>query len=679
MLLDFSQENMSILFEITPSNRVALKHFSYAPPVLEDKDLSGCMISEIHISGENPAAHLGAKHAGSWGDSILQYETHRYYKNKYGNKLEFSLSGGKINAVVHYQFYTGAAAVRTWTVVTNISREPVGLEYVSSFSYTGLDENGLKIMIPHNSWAREASWRAYTPWDLSLQKTMATGSKRIAVSNTGTWSSKEHLPMAAAVSESGALMWQLENNGSWHWEISDVTNMLYLKISGPTEQENAWYHELMPGESFESVRACVTLGKDFDGALCEMTKYRRVIFENNAQNRALPVIFNDYMHCLWADPTEEKMLPLIDKAAEAGCEYYCMDAGWYADGTWWEAVGEWREQKKRFPGGIKRVFDYIKSKGMVPGIWLEIEVMGINCPIAGQFEDECFFMRHGKRVIDRGRYQLDFRNGKVRRFASAVVDRVVREYGAGFIKFDYNIDAGSGTEVDSASFGDGLLAHNRAYLGWIEEIKNRYPGLILENCSSGGMRLDYAMLAKHHIQSMTDQEDFRDTAYIAAAAPTAVLPEQAGIWAYPLSDNKENETAFLMTSALLQRVYLSGQITSLSEGNFSLVKEAIECYKQIRDDIPASIPFYPLGVPKTGDGVICLAFRCGARCRLAVWCFDEAGGRVQIPLACSNIKILYPSNSSIEAVKTEDGLAVTFPAAYTAAVIELMEREETER
>jgi hypothetical protein len=35
------------------------------------------------------------------------------------------------------------------------------------------------------------------------------------------------------------------------------------------------------------------------------------------------------MNCLWGDPTEEKELPLIDAAAEAGCEYFVIDAGWY--------------------------------------------------------------------------------------------------------------------------------------------------------------------------------------------------------------------------------------------------------------------------------------------------------------------------------------------------------------
>ncbi len=44
---------------------------------------------------------------------------------------------------------------------------------------------------------------------------------------------------------------QIENNGSWQWEISEQGVHLYLKLSGPTEHENHWYHELKSGESFE--------------------------------------------------------------------------------------------------------------------------------------------------------------------------------------------------------------------------------------------------------------------------------------------------------------------------------------------------------------------------------------------------------------------------------------------
>ena len=103
----------------------------------------------------------------------------------------------------------------------------------------------------------------------------------------------------------------------------------------------------------------------FDKAMGELTKYRRKIRRRNKDNQRLAVIFNDYMNCLWGDPTAEKEFPLVDAAAEAGCEYFCIDAGWYADGFWWDEVGEWKESRKRFPNGVKEVADYIRKKGMI--------------------------------------------------------------------------------------------------------------------------------------------------------------------------------------------------------------------------------------------------------------------------------------------------------------------------
>jgi alpha-galactosidase len=86
------------------------------------------------------------------------------------------------------------------------------------------------------------------------------------------------------------------------------------------------------------------------------------------------VIFNDYMNCLEGDPTTAKELPLIDAAAAAGCEYFVIDAGWYAELSedWWGSVGAWQPSKTRWPGGLQQVLDRIRGKGMVPGLWLEL-------------------------------------------------------------------------------------------------------------------------------------------------------------------------------------------------------------------------------------------------------------------------------------------------------------------
>ena len=680
MILDFSQNGFKMIFEITEAGSVILKHFGKKDAVTEKKDLSKKFaIASVSVSGENPDDHHFFKHTGCSSDFSLKYVSHEYYANDLGNKLEFTLEDAKIRVVVHYQFFSNIAAVRSWTTVTNISSENVGLEYVSSFAYNGLNEGeltpneNLRVYIPHNNWCRELNWQNYSICDLGIDN--VGSSKRINICSSGTWSTKEYVPMGALVNTeiNSAYLWQIENNGSWQWEISSTAGVPYLKLSGPTETESQWYKELAPLESFESVTACVTLGEDFDSALAEMTAYRRVIFENAERDSALAVIFNDYMNCLWANPTEEKERPIIDLAHKVGAEYYVMDAGWYADGTWWETVGEWMPCEWRFPNGLKSVFDYIKSKGMVPGIWLEIEVMGINCPLAKVWPDERFFMRHGKRVIDHGRYQLDFRNKDVRDFATGVVDRLISEYGIGYIKTDYNIEGGIGTELDSDSFGDGLLEHNRAYFAWIKSIMEKYPPLIIENCASGGMRMDYKMLSILPIQSTSDQSNYKANANIAAKSSTAIIPEQSAVWSYPIATSSKNEVQMNMVNSLLQRIHLSGQIHGWNEEQMGEVIKAIECYKTYRHEIPHSIPFYPLGIPDVRDNFFCSAYKTPSCIRLGVWRMDSEPDTLFIPLDTEkqDVKIRYPIDNGASVTRVDGGINVTLPEQFTAVIVEV--------
>ena len=46
---------------------------------------------------------------------------------------------------------------------------------------------------------------------------------------------------------------------------------------------------------------------------------------------------------------------------------------------------------------------------------------------------------------------------------------------------------GSGPDADAASPGDGLLGHARALLDWVEALRTRHPGVVLEACSSGAV------------------------------------------------------------------------------------------------------------------------------------------------------------------------------------------------
>ncbi len=712
--IEINENGLYMVFEITEENQLRLLHFSRKP--LNEKTLhrvSGKDMYfpvEVQVTGRNrPTNWHGVKSVQTSPGCDLLYKSHKDYRTEQGRKLEWNLFHPEtgLEVILHYQFYDGISAIRSWTEVTNKGTEPQGLESVSSFCLTGICKESMygemapewkpgetipgknvRIWTARHSWRREMQWKAFSLEDVgltcisNLNWMEAESSEVFRVSNTGNWSSKEYVPMGYLEDPDAdtSLFWQIENNGSWHYEISDFEGQYYLALHGPDEFHNHWWKNLMPGETFRTVPVCIGAeAADFDAAMGQLTQYRRRIRRKNRDNENLPVIFNDYMNCLFGDPTTEKELNMIPKAKEAGCEYYVIDAGWYGDGHWWDEVGEWLPSEKRFPGGFKEVTDTIRAAGMIPGAWLELEVMGIRCRLADQLPDNWFFMRHGKRIVDKGRYQLDYRNPEVRAYADGIVKRLVEEYGIGYIKLDYNIEPGIGTDHQADSAGEGLLSHNRAYLNWLDSIFERYPDLVIENCSSGGMRADYALLSRHSIHSTSDQEDYRWYATVAANAPSILTPEQAAIWSYPLSDGDQEETIFNVVSALLLRIHQSGHLANLDEERFRLIQEGIACYKEIRENIKRSVPFWPLGVstysnPWAAAGLIVPKEKGGEICRyLAVWRRDSDASALRIPVKGwgkqkAEVRCMYPKDERCSYHWDEENgeLVVELPRKMTA-------------
>ncbi len=702
--IKIEEDGIYLVFAVTEDEQLKLMHFSSKPYVEKEESRlfleEGFQLVQINFSGYNrPYEKHGNKHIVTAPGYLLKYAGMEDTRNEQGRLLvitqEDQTTGARVKTFL--QFYTGTSTLRSYNEVTNIGTGDQTLEYLSSFYYLGIEKEGegssddkMKITIAHHGWQKEMSFHTYTFPELGMAQTQPTvyqrTSKTIEFTNTGNWSTKEYLPMGYLENSIAdtSLFWQIEHNGSWHMEIGDVNNHFYLALSGPTEVQSHWFKILKPGESFTSVPVAVGVADaDFDNAMGRLTSYRRKIRRFNEDNEKLPVIFNDYMNCLFGDPTTEKEIPLIDAAARMGCEYYVIDAGWYAPGQWWDSVGEWQECRERFPGGIKEVTDYIRSKGMIPGVWLELEVMGINCEKAKKAPDDWFFVRHGKRVFDRSRYQLDFRNPQVIEHADEVIDRVVKEYGAGYIKMDYNIEPGIGTELYAESVGQGMLEHERAYLKWLDGVFERYPDLVIENCSSGGLRTDYAMLSRYSIQSTSDQEDYRNYATISANAAAGLTPEQAAVWSYPQRDGDEEETIYNMVNTLLLRIHQSGHLAELSDVRKALVKEGIDYYKSIRSDIKRALPTWPVGLADNLDKWLVFALKTEQKAYMAVWRRGGEKEEIEIPLnhiwkgqKPGRVSMAYPKesmkkNCNWEYGEAESVLKIKFNQTVMARLFEI--------
>lgn len=457
-----------------------------------------------------------------------------------------------------------------------------------------------------------------------LREDLTGHTPREAVARTanGTWSTGGHLPVAGAISEQNGLawLWEVSNNGPWRWEVGEHRGDCYFALSGPTDRDHQWSQPLAPGESFTTVPAIVAVGQGLTEAAAALTGARRRVRRRHTDNSRPSIVFNDYMNTLNGDPSTEKLLPLVDAVARAGAETFCIDAGWYSNSSdWWDTVGEWTPSTTRFPNGLGEVIAAIRSRGMVPGLWLEPEVVGVNSPTARTLPEEAFLQRGGHRVEEQGRFHLDLRHPAARAHLDAVVDRLVAEFGIGYFKFDYNIDAGPGTDHDAPSVGAGLLGHNRAHLEWIDDILDRHPDLVLENCSSGGMRTDAALLSRMQLQSTSDQQDPLRYPPIAASAALSILPEQAASWAYPQPEMSPEESAFTLVTGLAGRFYLSGHLNRMDASQLALVRDAVHAARSLRPGLVESFPSWPLGLPGWDDRWIASALHTPEHVVLSLW------------------------------------------------------------
>jgi alpha-galactosidase len=642
----------------------------------------------FHLTGENRTSHHGSKLTGGNPGGRLIYIEKKETKTDNGKQIVFIQKDTVYHLKVesYYEFFDQISVVRRYTRVLNEGNQNVDIEYLSSavlhnFSeiMPGRPQDNLKLKYAFNSWQQEAQWKSSTPAELGWDNNNSFNLNGISFTNIGSWSTIKYLPMAMVENTKAGVIWfwQIEHNGSWHWEMSNTSNgSSYLYLGGPDAEHHQAMKVLKPGENYQTVPVafgCVKGG--FDEAVAALTQYRRkALCKVKPVDKNCPVIFNDYMNCLGGNPLTETELPLIRKAAQAGCNYFVIDAGWYAEKneTWWDAVGLWNPSKSRFePYGLQSILDTIRAKGMVPGLWLEPEVAGINSPLKNK-PDSWFLMRNGKRVIDNSRYLLDFRNKDVRNYMSSVVERLVKEYKVGYIKMDYNNTAW-GAESVGVSVGQGLLEHNRAVAAWYKEISNRFPELIVENCGSGGCRMDYAMLSNTQLQSSSDQTDYRKYPAILVGALAAVVPEQLAVWSYPRKGCDINETSFNMVSSMLCRIHQSGNLSQLSAQNFNLVQEGLNIYKQLLAPIiPKSIPYFPLGLPSMQDSIspIALGMMSDKTNFLSVW--RLAGkNEVIIPIKNKNLNLVYPKNLNIKSMAVDGGIKIIFPDKYMAAIFEL--------
>ena len=683
-----------MLFEVR-GNKISLLSFGGYTRIQESNFV------EVQVCGENKDTHLGAKMVNSSEGKRLEYVAHTQTENR----LDIVQRSPLIEVKTTFNAYMGTSSVQIYTEIKNISAQEIVLEEVSAFVVPLLGDNSVensknlqfyKFLQGHHA---ECQPRKQSFYDYGLHRGNIQSQKRLAFANIGSWSTKERLPQGIVenIATSNFLMFQIESNASWYYEIGDKIGEYYLYLGGANLPFGGWSKPLQPNETYRTVNVALSVGESVNEVVGEMTKYRRQIAGKNSFDSYLPTIFNEYMHLSWDSPTAENTAKVAPVVAKTGIEYYVIDCGWHNEepgNQVYPYVGQWKESKGRFPEGVRKTTDFIRSLGMKAGLWIEPEIIGVKCQeMLNYYDDDCFMQRNGRKIAVMGRYFLDYRNQKVRAYMSETIRRMVEDYGADYIKCDYNEDCGVGTDYLSFCAGEGLEACAAAFYSWIKEMTEKYPQVIFEGCSSGGMRMDYKTLSVYPLISTSDQTDYLKYPYIAGNILSAVIPEQAAVWSYPVgvgdiglplakqydeqwvTENISDERIVMnMINSFLGRMHLASHLELLNESQLALITEGVSYYNSLTEAKKKGLPYFPIGFTGFDADIVSAGFTTDEKIYLAVWNLGE-DAELQIPIDCpvEKAELTYPQYA-VKSYALKNGVLSIYMESKTARFFEITKK-----
>ena len=696
MLIELKNGLVSIILSVIEEKLLINKLTFNGQDYLDNQ--KGIANSYVHLSGGNYRGHFFGGYAKL--SEILTYDSHQIIEENGIKKLITIEKNQNIKVKTVYTVEKDLSTLEVFKEVTNVSPVEQVVESATPICLNGIMDRKINFPKETNNVDIEYAsplffgdrsyseneppylWKAYNSWcseclfekidtrqDGLRQFYKREKSTTLSVTSNCSSTTCRYLPIGILEKEPfGYFMFEIFNDGCWSYSLQQATGTdtiaLYI---GKNLYENGWYKVLQLGESFCTERVRLCGAESLDKILKEFTLARRKAVKKSGYLPFNYVIYNNFMQNTFDSPTEQVDQKNIEQAKKYGADYFVIDAGWHDDNlegiSPTQKIGEWRENSINYPSGLNKTLNYIRQNGMKPGLWVEVQSVGVYCKNNNLLPDECYFNIHGKRLICNRRYQLNFAIEKTRQFATGIIDSIVGRYSPEYIKIDYN-QVQYGTETCQGSLTEGLSLHFKGYLQWFEEIQAKYPQILFESCASGGMNMSPTISEKTTLFSLSDLNNYTYYPYIIANSPFAVLPEQSGIWNIPvrkvvdgkitpLSELKtdDEEVIWNVINSLYMVMHLGSKLEYLTEKQSNLLKEGIAYYKKLSEIKQEAFPIMPNGFTQFGEELVYVAMKHGKKIYLSVYNLsnkDMVAVKDFSDYKISKAKIAYPLSANNE-------------------------------
>jgi alpha-galactosidase len=277
-----------------------------------------------------------------------------------------------------------------------------------------------------------------------------------------------------------------------------------LRVTAGMEKTRFLLH---PGERVRSPRILVLR---WEGEAIESnSQFRQLIYKHYAARRAgktpLPAIFCNTCFTRgggWLNECNaENQISLIDAYAPLGLEALMTDAGWFTGG-WPDGAGNWDARKDAYPQGMGPVAKAARDKGLIYGLWFEPERVVAGTGIHKQHPEWCL----GAAAGPQGTYLLNFGLPEVQRHFFEIVKGYLDLPGLAVYRQDFNLDPLPYWRHNDAPDRQGIteMKYIEGLYAYWDRIAKTWPGCLMEECASGGHRMDLETLMRMHVHQKTD-------------------------------------------------------------------------------------------------------------------------------------------------------------------------------
>lgn len=514
--------------------------------------------------------------------------------------LTFAASGTGLRLTRTYVCYSAAPVVETWTSV----------QLASGSRARAIDDlNAWRLAVTGNQvqWVTGLypSLMASTAEPFTTQVHTVGVGETFALGSQGR-SSESALPYFVLQSGSDALVGGLEWSGAWSLAMTGVEGGVDIALGlGPMSTT------VQPGTSMEMPHGFfgVTSGSPARPGLA----VRAFIDRGLRDGRAFPSLVTAntwFQHGTAID--QASMTAEIAAAAPLGAELFVVDAGYYpgagarGSSDFTSGLGTWTADPGRFPDGLAALAKAAHDRGMKFGIWVEPERVALTTVgQPGLAQGSFLATRDGRydpnvAAGEADSAQICLASPAARAWVLERLTQLIDAVQPDYLKWDNNSWINCNAVNHGHGATDGNFQHVQGLYAILAALRARYPGLIIENCSAGGNRLDFGMLRYTDVGWMDDRTSPATTVRHNLEGLLSVLPP-AYLFSFVI-DADVNPADGSLDLSLMFRSRMPGVLglgfspASAAEALKSAARREIDTYKALRDiqldahGIPLSAP-----------------------------------------------------------------------------------------